>query len=69
MCEFILGEHPFIALCDLLKVMDFCDSGAIAKHVIADGFVKVDGEVELRKRAKIVKGQTVEYQGQKVKVV
>lgn len=69
MQEVKLGDHPHIDLCDLLKVAGFCDTGGIGKHLVAAGEVKVDGAVELRKRAKIRSGQIVEYQGQKVKVV
>lgn len=55
----IKGTH--IDLCDLLKITGQCESGGEAKHVIAEGMVKVDGNIELRKRAKIVPGQKVEY--------
>ena len=61
-------NKPHIELCDLLKVADLCESGGAAKHEIAAGKVKVDGVVDTRKRAKIKKGQVVEYLGQKIKV-
>ena len=32
------------------------DSGAQAKMIVADGYVKRNGEIELRKRAKIISG-------------
>jgi ribosome-associated protein len=44
-------------------------TGGVGKHFVAAGEVKVDGAVELRKRAKIRSGQIVEYKGEKVKVV
>jgi len=69
MQELLLGEHPHIDLCDLLKKAGFCGSGAEGKHIVASGVVKVDGQVELRKRAKIRSGQVVEFQGKQVKVV
>lgn len=69
MKEFHLDGSEFIPLCDLLKIVDFTGSGAEAKHLIADGLVKVDGEVELRKRCKIRSGQTVDFQGKIVKVI
>ncbi len=68
MKEFKLNDHEFIALCDLLKTIGFCQTGGQAKSVIFDGMVKVDGEVELRKRGKIVANQIVEFQGESVKV-
>jgi ribosome-associated protein len=69
MKELSLQNKEHIDLCDLMKVADLCQSGGAAKHIIAAGEVKVDGQVELRKRAKIRQGQTVEYQGKLVKVV
>ena len=68
MKEFNLEGAEFIPLCDLLKVMDFTSTGGEAKHVIAEGKVKVDGQVELRKRCKIRSGQVVEYEGKSLKV-
>ncbi len=64
--EFTLGSNEFIELNSLLKVIGLCDSGGMAKTVIAEGRVKVDGNVELRKRCKIRKGQIVEFEGHKI---
>lgn len=50
---FSLDEHEYIALCDLLKFTGVVDSGGQAKVLIADGLVLRNGEVELRKTAKI----------------
>ncbi len=66
---FSLEGHPHIALCDLLKFQGWCDSGAAAKIAVAEGLVTVDGEMETRKRCKIVAAQRVEYQGQTVNIV
>ena len=63
---FDLEGHDYIALNDLLKVEGLCASGGMAKSVIADGLVQVDGEVELRKRCKIRRGQVVEFSGNKI---
>ncbi len=68
MQEFSLQEHEYILLCNLLKAVSFCDSGGQAKMVISEGNVKVNGEVELKKRCKIRKGSIIEFSGQKVKV-
>jgi ribosome-associated protein len=67
--EFALRNTEFIELNDLLKVTGLCSSGGEAKVLIAEGIVKVDGQVELRKRCKIRKGQTVEFQGQMIVVI
>jgi len=68
MQEFELEGHEFIELNNLLKVTGLCESGGRAKQLIADGFVKVDGQIELRKRCKIRTGQLVEFEGEQVQV-
>ncbi|WP_114191613.1 ribosome-associated protein YbcJ [Edaphovirga cremea] len=65
---FFLENHPHVELCDLLKFQGWCDSGAGAKAVIADGLVTVNGQVETRKRCKIVADQQVSFDGQIVVV-
>jgi ribosome-associated protein len=67
--EFELRNTEFIELNDLLKVTGVCSSGGAAKALIAEGRVRVDGEVELRKRCKIRKGQSVEFEGHEIVVV
>jgi len=67
--EFKLESGEFIELNNLLKVTGLCDSGGMAKMVIADGAVLVDNEVETRKRCKIRVGQVVEFNGESVSVV
>ncbi len=67
--EFDLEGREFIALCNLLQLAGMCSSGGIAKMLVADGHVSVDGQVELRKRCKIRPGQLVEYEGQQIKVI
>lgn len=66
--KFDLAGHEFVELCNLLKLTGFCPSGGIAKLVIADGLVTVDGQVELRKRCKVRAGQVVEFDGRKIVV-
>lgn len=53
-------KDEYIELFKLIKVMDLVDSGAQAKMLIEDGYVKRNGETELRKRAKIVSGERVQ---------
>ncbi len=64
--EFKLQNSEFIELNHLLKVMRLCDSGGMANTVIADGQVKVNGNVELRKRCKLRVGQVVEFADHKI---
>lgn len=61
-------KSEFIALCDLLKTTGIANSGGQGKMMVADGMVKVDGKIELRKTAKIRAGQTVECLEQSIKV-
>lgn len=61
------GEY--IELNQLLKLAGICDSGGQGKQLVAEGLVKVDGQVELRKTNKIRAGQVVECEGQRVEVV
>ena len=61
------GEH--IALCDLLKTTGIADSGGQGKAFVADGIVKVDGQIELRKTAKIRVGQVVECFDNRITVI
>jgi len=53
-------KDDYIELYKLIKVMDLVDSGAQAKFIIADGYVQRNGEVEIRKRAKIVSGDRIQ---------
>lgn len=69
MAIFNLNGHPHVELCDLLKIEGWAESGAMAKAMIADGLVEVDGVVETRKRCKIVAGKIVSMGSQKIKVV
>lgn len=68
MIEFDLAGHEYIELHSLLKVTGFCESGGIAKLLIGDGLVSVDGVVELRKRCKIRVGQIVELNNEQIAV-
>ncbi len=58
----------YIELDKLLKVCSLADSGGAARHLIADGQVQVDGQIELRKTAKIRAGQVVVFAGHRIEV-
>jgi ribosome-associated protein len=68
MVEFEL-KTEYIALCDLLKTEGIAESGGQGKAMVAEGLVTVDGEIELRKTAKIRAGQVIECLGQTIKVL
>ena len=62
-------KGEFIALCDLLKTSGIAQSGGQGKAMVADGNVRVDGEIELRKTAKIRKGKVVECFDNQITIV
>jgi len=62
-------KDDYIELYKLLKVLDLVDSGAHAKMLISDGYVKRNSEVELRKRAKIISGDIIEIAEVIIKIV
>lgn len=49
----------YIELYKLLKILDLVDTGGQAKMLIEEGHVFRNGEQELRKRAKIVRGDKI----------
>lgn len=68
MIKFRLEDTEFIELIKLLKVTNICSSGGEAKHLVEDGEVKRNGELESRKRAKIRSGDKIEVFDQTIQV-
>lgn len=65
MTEFnINGEY--IELIALLKVTGIAETGGVAGILVTQGEVTVNGQIELRKRAKLKPGDVVETSGQKI---
>ena len=60
MNEIEISAEP-IELYKLLKLENLVASGGEAKHVIAEGLVRVNGEIETRKRKKIYAGDIVAF--------
>lgn len=67
--ETIRIRDDFIKLGQALKLAGLVESGVDAKIEIQEGFVKVNGEVELQRGKKIYPGDVIEYDGQQIKVV
>ncbi|WP_339738879.1 RNA-binding S4 domain-containing protein [uncultured Sunxiuqinia sp.] len=65
MIEFEL-KTEYIELIKLLKLLRLVESGGMAKIVVEDGLVSLNGEIEYRKRAKLRKGDQVEFEGQTI---
>lgn len=62
-------KNPPVALYKILKFENLAASGGEAKHLVADGLVKVNGRIETRKRKKIYPGDTVEFEGYRLEIV
>lgn len=61
-------RDEFIKLGQALKLAGLVDSGVMAKEVILDGFVTVNGEVELRRGKKLYPGDVFSLEGEEVTV-
>jgi len=62
-------DREHVELNQLLKLAGVADSGGQGKAIVASGAVTVDGEVELRKTAKIRAGQVVRIEDIEIRVV
>lgn len=67
MLEFELTEE-YIELIKLLKITQIAESGGMAKAMVENGEVKRNGVPELRKRAKIRKGEVIEAAGETIRI-
>lgn len=59
----------YIQLIQLLKACNVVENGAMGQDVVVYGLVKRNGEVELRKRAKIVRGEKIEFENFVIEIV
>ncbi len=57
-----------VELYKLLKFEGLASSGGEAKVIISEGLVRVNGEVETRKRKKILSGDVLELAGEQFRV-
>ena len=55
-----------VELYKILKFEGMVASGGEAKLVISEGYVLVNGEVETRKRKKIISGDIIEFGKEKI---
>ena len=63
-----LKGAEFIELIKLLKLLRIAESGGQAKMMVEDGEVKLNGNPESRKRAKLRPGDMVEIFGEKISI-
>ncbi len=66
--EIIRIRDDFIKLGQALKLAGMVESGVDAKMEIQEGFVRVNGEVEVQRGKKIRPGDIIEFNGQQIKV-
>ena len=64
--EIIKLRDEYIKLGQALKAANLVESGVDAKFVIQDGLVKVNGEVSYQRGKKLVAGDVVEFDGEKI---
>jgi ribosome-associated protein len=62
-------KEDFIQLLMLLKIKQMAQTGGHAKIIIESGVVKVNGEVELRKRKKLRTGDLVEFDNTIIEII
>lgn len=68
MIEFkVTGD--FIPMIQLLKATNLVQTGGEAQIVVDEGEVKYNGLVDYRKRLKVRAGDTVEFDGETIKVI
>jgi len=61
-------NETFIPLIALLKATNVVDTGSEAQEVVTAGMVLRNGEVELRKRAKITAGEVIIFENYEILV-
>ncbi len=68
MIEFKL-TGDYIPMIQLLKALNLVQTGGEAQIVVTEGEVKYNGEVDLRKRLKVKKGDKVEFRGKTITII
>ncbi len=65
----VIIKNPPVELYKILKFEGMVPSGGVAKLAIESGDVSVNGEVETRKRKKMVAGDVIEFNGEVIQLV
>ena len=65
----IREEDEFIKLGQALKKACLVGSGVVAKMVIQDGQVAVNGQIEVQRGKKLHDGDVVTYNGETIQIV
>ena len=68
MNKVVINREP-VELYKVLKFEGLVASGGEAKMMVAEGLVSVNGQSETQKRKKLVAGDIVEFNGEKLQLV
>lgn len=66
--EIIKLKEEYIKLGQALKAAGLVESGVVAKIVIKDGLVKVNGEIEYQRGKKLHENDVVDFDGETIKI-
>lgn len=66
--EIIKLREDYIKLGQVLKAANLVGSGVESKIVIQEGLVLVNGQVEMKRGKKLVDGDIVEFEGNKIRI-
>lgn len=62
-------EGDYIELIGLLKALGIAETGGHAKYIVDEGLVVRNGEIELRKRAKLIPGDIIEIEDIQIELI
>ena len=62
-------QGDYIELLALLKALVIAQTGGHAKHIVDSGIVYRNGQIETRRRAKLIKGDTILIEDQGILLV
>jgi ribosome-associated protein len=61
-------EGEYIELIQLLKATGIAQTGGHAKIIVSEEMVSRNGEIETRKRAKLISGDVIEVEGYRIEL-
>jgi ribosome-associated protein len=61
-------EGEYIELMALLKALGIAQTGGHAKHIVDSGIVYRNGQIETRRRAKLISGDLIQVENLKIKL-
>jgi ribosome-associated protein len=67
--ELFAVNGEYIELMGLLKALGIAETGGHAKHIVDSGIVYRNGQIETRRRAKLIKGDILLIEDLKVELI